>query len=185
MIHRPAPQQSFNIDHARADHSYPALLGAAVAGALWTAFRASASRRTRALGAAAAVLLPLVALRVATDTSWLFDELAGLAIRAGSQPHHPPHPTTTGRRRQWRRPLGAVVAAAAIFAAVPVGISYGTYLSAPGSAAVTDRTVEFLRDQGLAMFVDRAESWWLWRRPPRSAATSTTSRHRLSPRSRS
>jgi hypothetical protein len=49
---------------------------------------------------------------------------------------------------------------------VPIGWSYTGYLTAPGDAPVSVRSVDFLREHGLATVVDRVEQWWYTRSPP-------------------
>ena len=56
-----------------------------------------------------------------------------------------------------------------------MGLSYEDILEAPGSAPVDQRTIEWLRDHGMSAFVDRGESWWLWRHLPSTTATITVS----------
>src|SRR5262249_37694916 len=106
----------------------------------------------------------LGALRIATGSSWLLDEVVGAVLGALAAD------VVVGWRKPTRlahRPprLAAVVAVVAVVlgaAAVPTAIRYGGCLSARGNVSVAERSIEFLRDDGLGVFVDRAESWWLW-----------------------
>lgn len=95
---------------------------------------------------------------------------------------HPEAPG--GRRRRRRRSLrgwlrttrgrvaAAVVLALLLGAAVPAG-SYVAALTAPGDAAWTTRTVDWLRDHGASPLVDTAENWWYSLHPPSDDAPAT------------
>lgn len=49
---------------------------------------------------------------------------------------------------------------------VPVGISYARALAYPGEASVAQRSVDWLRDQGLGPVVNWVENWWYTRDVP-------------------
>lgn len=48
----------------------------------------------------------------------------------------------------------------------PTSYSYGTYLTAPGTASNGERTVDWIRDHGGDGIVNRAEQWWYTRKAP-------------------
>jgi hypothetical protein len=80
--------------------------------------------------------------------------------------HSPAHARRKdrGRRRhRLRRTLLAVV----VVLAVPVGWSYARALTAPGSAPVSARSVEWVKTHGGRGLVLGVERWWYsWHRPP-------------------
>ena len=70
------------------------------------------------------------------------------------------------RRRRRRRRILAVVALLLAVAMVPVGYSYGTYLTAPGDAPPQVRSVDWLRDHGFESVINDVEQWWYTRHKP-------------------
>ena len=71
------------------------------------------------------------------------------------------------RRRRLRR-----VALLVVVGMVPVGWSYGDYLTAAGNAPTSVRTVDWLRDHGFESAVSNIEQWWYTRRRPTSSGPS-------------
>jgi len=55
---------------------------------------------------------------------------------------------------------------------VPVGWSYGGYLTAPGNAPVQIRTVDWFRDHGFESGVSYAEQRWYTRSKPNGKTAS-------------
>ncbi len=169
-VHRPGPSQPIDVDAALRDHSFPSLVGAVTVAAMLRVGLAAAMPRPRVVRLVAAVAVPMIALRIATDTAWLTDEIAGgvlgvVAVACVA----PVQPVPIVRRSRWTRgqlTTRALIALLLVAMATWVGTSYASFLAAPGSAPISDRTVEYLRDHGLSGVVDRAESWWLWTHPP-------------------
>ena len=75
-----------------------------------------------------------------------------------------PRPTALGRARRRRRFRTAVVVVALLMA--PVVWSYSSYLTAPGDAPVSVRSVDWLRDHGFESAVNGVEQWWYTRNAP-------------------
>ena len=80
----------------------------------------------------------------------------------------PPASPETGARpgrrvRAWRRKVPAVLVP--LLLAAPAW-SYARALATPGSAPISSRTIDWLRDHGGASLVDRAEGWYYTRHPP-------------------
>ncbi len=73
----------------------------------------------------------------------------------------PRHRVRRVLRRRWKALLAAVV-----IVSVPVGCSYLTYLTEPGTASAGERSVDWLRDHGADGVVNRVEQWWYTRTPP-------------------
>lgn len=71
------------------------------------------------------------------------------------------------RRRHPRRWAALLVV---LLLAAPVLYSYSTYLTKPGSASTTERSIDWFRDHGGDSIVDRIETWWYTRSPPGSGA---------------
>jgi hypothetical protein len=178
ILRRPAPYQPVALDTVSADRSFPSIVGAVTVAALVALVASSRRPRLARAAVALAVAGPLIAVRLATDTSWLLDEIAGagLGVAAAGVAAAGAGPVSWPRRptRRWTTLAGVGAGAVGVAVLVPVALTYGTYLAAPGNAAVADRTVEYLRDHGLSTVVDRAESWWLWSHPP--ATTGAVSR---------
>lgn len=76
-------------------------------------------------------------------------------------------PGSRGPRR--RRVLGITALVLVAVLAAP-SWSYAAALTAPGSAAWTTRTVDWLRDHGASPVVDAVENWWFTRHPPADVA---------------
>ncbi len=179
IVQRPAPGAGGLAEAVSVDRSFPSLpaaIGTAVAITLVRELR-STDRRSRL--AVAAAIAALAAVRVASGTSWLLDEAAGCILglvaagvvspampRRRATPRAPEHHSTRLAVR-----LGVALVAVAV--AVPAGIGYGRSLTAPGSATVAERSVEYLRNSGLGSFVDRGEAWWLWSHLPPSSGHLT------------
>ena len=53
---------------------------------------------------------------------------------------------------------------------MPVGWSYGNYLTAPGDAPLTVRSSDWLRDHGFETVVNDVEQWWYTRKRPTGSA---------------
>jgi len=75
----------------------------------------------------------------------------------------PPGGNRAQRGRWWRRRV--IVMLASLLVAAPAW-SYARALTAPGSAPITNRTVEWLRDHGGASLVNAAEQWDYTRHQP-------------------
>ena len=70
-----------------------------------------------------------------------------------------PRPPRSHRRPPRRRRALLIVLVVAALLLTPVGVSYTRALSAPGSATLAVRTVEWLRDHGVGPVVDIVENW--------------------------
>lgn len=77
-----------------------------------------------------------------------------------------PAPSRGPGRQASRARLAVVVLVAALMAAVLPARSYVQALTAPGDAAWTTRTVDWLRDRGASPLVDTAENLWYGLHPP-------------------
>lgn len=77
------------------------------------------------------------------------------------------------RRPRRRRVLGIVALVLVAVLAAP-SWSYAAALTAPGSAAWTTRTVDWLRDHGASPVVDAVENWWFSIHPPADVAPPAT-----------
>lgn len=133
-----------------------------------------AHRRDRRVvaGLVLAVAVP-VAIRLLTAASWPIDEAAGVLLGAAvgslGWPSRPRRARAVSlARRRTRSAIGCVVVLGLL---VPVGRAYLAILTAPGNAPFDQRSVEWLRDNGMSQLVDRGESWWLWRHLPSPTAT--------------
>ncbi len=84
----------------------------------------------------------------------------------GAGPFPPPNRRRSSARRRRLR-VAAIILALAL---VPVAWSYGTYLTAPGDAPVSVRTVDWFRDHGFETVIDDVEQWWYTRHKPTGAA---------------
>lgn len=70
-------------------------------------------------------------------------------------------------RRPRRRRVRRIVALVFLVAMIPVGWSYANALTAPGSAPVTARTIEWIKGHGGGPLVVWAEKvWYSWHTPP-------------------
>ncbi|WP_433038360.1 hypothetical protein [Actinomycetospora sp. CA-053990] len=91
-----------------------------------------------------------------------------------------PSPEPPGPHRRPRRPSRLVIVATVLaLLLVPVEFSYGRALAAPGSAPVSVRTVEWLRDHGAGPVVDLVEYWVYSRNRPTGAAPDPASLPRV------
>ncbi len=153
--------------------SFPSVAGAmALALALTVRRHLPVDRRWATAALAVAVVAAVV--RIVTGVTWPLDEAVGAALGALSVWTFalvPSRRRVRRRRSTHRRRVALAVSAVALIGLVPVGRSYGGYLTAPGDVGVDQRTIEWLRDVGLGPFVDRAESWWLWHHLPSTTAT--------------
>lgn len=75
----------------------------------------------------------------------------------------PPPPKLTRKKKLRRLRLVLLVLMAAL---VPIGWSYAGYLTAPGGAPTSVRTVDWFRDHGFESPVNRVEQWWYTRSKP-------------------
>jgi hypothetical protein len=120
----------------------------------------------------AAIAVPIMA-RLFTATSWPLDEFGGVFIGAAvvhyGESRHPKRAVIHRGRR--RLALTGCVAVAVLL--IPAGWSYARILTLPGNANFDQRSIEWLRDNGMSQLVDRGESWWLWRHLPSATATIT------------
>jgi hypothetical protein len=176
MIRRPGPGHLGDLAAANVA-SFPSVSAAMATCLACTIFQALPSARRRNPIVVAGVLfiaaVPLVA-RLAPGRVWPLDELAGVLVGVAIARIDRPR-----RHHRWRMPRhpGRVAVAACALGAVmliPVGWSYSRILTAPGSARLNERTIEWLRDNGMSPLVDRAESYWLWRHLPSPIATIAT-----------
>ena len=80
-----------------------------------------------------------------------------------------PDPSQSGRRSRHRRrhPIRRAILIVLLIVAIPIGWSYAKALTAPGSAPVAARTIEWVKDHGGAGIVVWAENlWYSWHKPP-------------------
>jgi len=75
-----------------------------------------------------------------------------------------PGPRRSKRARRRRRFRNASLILIVLL--VPVGWSYAGYLTAPGDAPVSVRTVDWMRDHGFQSVVNHVEQWWYTRSKP-------------------
>lgn len=173
VVRRPSPGHLGDLSAANAT-SFPSIAAAMITTLALTTIAATGTRvrpllrRTIAGVAIIAIVVPLL-----TASSRPLDDLAGVLVgfllfrlsdRSVSRNESP-------SRRRMSRQVGTPIVVAILATCIPVGWSYVTILRAPGDAGVDQRTVEWLRDNGLAPLVDRGESWWLWRNLPSPTAT--------------
>ncbi len=85
--------------------------------------------------------------------------------RPPTQPPMDARSRRSGPRPPRRRRLRAI-AFLLVLLMLPVGWSYGGYLTAPGAAPVSVRTVDWLRANGFSSAVNRFEQWWYTRNKP-------------------
>ncbi|MEO6125376.1 MAG: phosphodiester glycosidase family protein [Ilumatobacteraceae bacterium] len=174
VVRRPSPGHLGDLSAANTT-SFPSIAAAMIATLVLTTI-AAAGIRAR-LGMRVTIVgvgIGAISARLLTASAWPMDELAGVLVGLliyrlldGSIIRHQPSSPLARRSRH----LGAVTVAAMLAIGVPVGWSYVTILRASGDATVDQRTVEWLRDNGLTPLVDRGESWWLWRNLPSPTAT--------------
>jgi len=69
-------------------------------------------------------------------------------------------------RRRRNSVVRRVIAGGFVVMLIPVGVSFGRALTAPGTDPWAARSVEWLRDQGLSRTVDWVEHWWYTNNPP-------------------
>jgi hypothetical protein len=69
------------------------------------------------------------------------------------------------RRRRWHT-VRRVLALALVLAAIPVGVSYYQFMSLPAGDSVGVRTIEWIRENGMAGVVNDIEHWWYTNHPP-------------------
>jgi len=176
IVARPAPGHLGDLAAASAT-SFPPVAAAMSAALAYTVARSKAPARTRrrdvrSVGIAAAAAVAVTAPGLLTATIWPLDVIAGVAVGVAiahlgderqATPHHARR--TGPQRMRWV----ALMSAAVLL--VPASLSYAQILAARGNAPVDQRTIEWLRDHGLGAFVDRGESWWLWRHLPSTTAT--------------
>ena len=176
VIRRPSPGRLGDLSAANAT-SFPSIAAAMLTTATLTTLACAGVRmnpRARRTTIAVAILVPTMT-RLMTASSWPFDEIAGVLVgclvaRAANSAQYGA-PRGVRRRRSHSRQFAAIVTVALAALLVPMCRSYFILLTAPGNAAVDQRTIEWLREGGLSPLVDRGESWWLWRHLPSPTAT--------------
>ena len=84
----------------------------------------------------------------------------------------PRTPNREGVRRSRLRRL-RVPALLLVLFMIPVGWSYGGYLTAAGHDPVSVRSVDWLRDHGFDSAVNHVEQWWYTRHRPTGSAPAT------------
>ena len=173
LVARPGPGHLGDLSAANAA-SFPSIGAAMATGLALTMLRTRFPARRHAFVvplAALAVAVPVL-LRLATAASWPLDEAAGIFVGAAvANRVLRPEPCTAQRRRPRQGHVRLLACFAVVACSVPVGLSYVSTLTEPGSAPFDQRSIEWLRDHGLSQLVDRGESWWLWRHLPSPTAT--------------
>jgi membrane-associated phospholipid phosphatase len=178
IVSRPAPGHLGDLAAASAT-SFPSVSAAMSTALAYTVARSNAPPRTqrlvRSAGIAAVAAVAVTAPGLLTATVWPLDVIAGLAVgiaiadladQRRAMAHH--HARRTGSQRmRW------VALTTVAVLVVPASLSYAQILAARGNAPVDQRTIEWLRDHGMGTFVDRGESWWLWRHLPSTTAVIT------------
>lgn len=69
----------------------------------------------------------------------------------------------------WRHRVRQLIVLLLLVSTFAVSYSYGSYLTAAGSAPVSVRTVDWLREHGFASAVNAGEQWWYTRHVPTGA----------------
>ncbi|MCU1397316.1 MAG: hypothetical protein JWN62_425 [Acidimicrobiales bacterium] len=170
LVRRPGPGHLGDLSAASAT-SFPSM-SAAMLTALACAIVGLAGSRGRAWSWLALVIVTAFPslVRLATGASWPLDEVFGaligwraaLVLRRSAGRERARSESDVRRRR---RALVGLTTIAVVVAGL-CARSYAQILEAPGNAAFDQRTVEWLRSNGLGPLVDRGESWWLWRHLP-------------------
>jgi Phosphodiester glycosidase len=69
------------------------------------------------------------------------------------------------RRRRWRN-TRRVIALVLVIAAIPVAVSFIRFMTLPGQDSLPIRTVQWMRENGMAGVVNSIENFWYTRNPP-------------------
>lgn len=177
LVRRPGPGHLGDLAASSAT-SFPSV-SAAMLTALALAIVAATGVRCRTGPTTALVIVvatPSV-VHLVTGSSWPLDEAAGALIGwlVSLILGHAARTTRQRSRRRVRRrrQLIAVCVAISLIGCGLAARSFVQILGAPGSVAFDQRTVEWLRSNGLGSLVDRGESWWLWRHLPSPTDTIT------------
>src|ERR1700712_498160 len=88
--------------------------------------------------------------------------------RPAGRPPVDPAPPGRHRRASRGRLPGVMIVITLVVATVPVGVSIGQALGAPGQAGTSVRLVEWLRDHGGGGLVNVVENTWYARNQPGS-----------------
>lgn len=176
IVRRPSPGHLGDLSSSNAT-SFPSVVAAMLVALAVVWARAGRPFRGRAALATAVVTIPIM-LRLLNGSTWPLDEAIGALVGAMTVHLLRPAGARQERRRVRRRGPKALtrrltIAAVLVGVTLPVGSSFASAMQASGNAGVDQRMVEWLRSNGLSPFVDRGESWWLWRHLPSPTATIT------------
>ena len=178
IVGRPSPGHLGDLSAANAT-TFPSIVAAMTAALAFTVTSSSWPAHgphglARSIAIAVAVAMATAVPALVTATAWPLDVVAGVAVGMAIAGLATPTRAQALRVHRAARPGARWIALTSVAVLlVPAIFSYTQILAAQGSAPIDTRTIEWLRDHGMSAFVDRGESWWLWRHLPSTTAVIT------------